>query len=59
MAAQTAGAVAVIVVNNVPDDGPDGGLMEMGGDSGRTNPAIPAVLVAHSSGDSIRCSNIM
>lgn len=55
MAAQRAGAVAVIVVNNVLSGNPDGGLVEMGGDGRLSQITIPAVLVSHSAGQSIRC----
>lgn len=54
--AQRAGAIWVLVINDVPDRERDGGLVEMGGDGGRSNPAIPAVLVPHSAGVSIRCA---
>lgn len=56
MEAQHAGAIWVLMLNDVPDGEPDGGLVEMGGDGSRTNPAIPAVLVSHSAGVSIRCA---
>ena len=56
MEAQRAGAIWVLVLNDTPDEDEDGGLVEMGGDNGRTKPAIPAVLVSHSSGASIRCA---
>ena len=44
-AAERAGAEAVLVMNSVPDGEPSGGLMDMGGDEGRTQPAIPAIMV--------------
>jgi hypothetical protein len=46
MAAERAGAEAVLVLNSVPDGEPSGGLMEMGDDGGRVQPSIPAVMVA-------------
>jgi len=54
MAAQQAGAVAVIVVNNVEGGNSDGGLLEMGGDGRLSQITIPAVLVSQSAGQSIR-----
>ena len=46
MAAERAGAEAVLVFNSIPDGEPSGGLMEMGGDGGAELPSIPAVLVS-------------
>lgn len=49
--AQGAGAVAVIVVNNEVG----GMLVEMGGDGGDVQPAIPAVSVSADAGAALRC----
>ncbi len=56
MAAERAGAEAVLVFNSVPDGEPSGGLMEMGGDGGAELPGIPAVLVSQvRTGVSVLC----